>query len=44
VLGWRLVFEDSSAFPNPVSIFSLSSGERQYAGQGIRAFYVFERP
>jgi hypothetical protein len=44
MLGWRLVFEDSSAFPNPVSIFSLSSGERQYAGQGIRAFYVFERP
>ena len=39
--GWYLAFEDSSAFPNPVSLFSVSVDESRYASRQSRIFFVF---
>jgi hypothetical protein len=41
--GWYLAFEDSSAFPNPVSLFSVSVGENRYASRQSRIFFVYCR-
>lgn len=39
--GWFLAFEDSSAFPNPVSVFSVSVDESRYASRQSRIFFVY---
>ena len=41
--GWYLSFEDSSTFPNPVSLFSVSVGGRLYASHQSRVFFVYCR-
>jgi len=41
--GWYLAFEDSSAFPNPVSLFSVSVDESRYASRQSRIFFVYCR-
>ena len=41
--GWYLTFEDSSAFPNPVSLFSVSAGGSLYASHQSRVFFVYCR-
>ena len=41
--GWYLAFEDSSAFPNPVSLFSVSAGGGLYASYESRVFFVYCR-
>lgn len=41
--GWTLVFEDSCPFPNPVSIFSVSSKGADYASRESRVFFVYSR-
>ncbi len=41
--GWTLVFEDSCPFPNPVSIFSVSSKGADYASRASRIFFVYSR-
>ena len=41
--GWNLAFEDSSGFPNPVSIFSVSVDESLYAARKSRVFFVYCR-
>jgi len=41
--GWHLVFEDSSAFPNPVSLFSVSERGNLYASSQSRVFFVYCR-
>jgi hypothetical protein len=41
--GWYLAFEDSSVFPNPVSVFSVSVSERRYASRRSRIFFVYRR-
>ena len=41
--GWYLTFEDSSAFPNPVSLFSVSAGGSLYASRQSRMFFVYCR-
>jgi len=41
--GWYLAFEDSSAFPNPISLFSVSVDESRYASHLLRVFFVYCR-
>ncbi len=41
--GWYMAFEDSSAFPNPVSLFSVSVDESRYASEQSRIFFVYCR-
>ena len=41
--GWFPAFEDSSAFPNPVSLFSVSVYESRYASRQSRIFFVYCR-
>jgi hypothetical protein len=41
--GWYQAFEDSSAFPNPVSLFSVSVDENRYASRQSRIFFVYCR-
>ena len=41
--GWYPVFEDSSSFPNPVSLFSVSVNEIIYASRQSRIFFVYCR-
>ncbi len=43
-LGWRQVFADTAAMPRPVSLFSLSPAELEYASRQTRIFYVYARP
>lgn len=43
MVGWYPVFEDSSSFPNPVSIFSVSVGGHIYASRQSRVFFVYCR-
>ncbi|MBN2608342.1 MAG: DUF2079 domain-containing protein [Candidatus Fermentibacteraceae bacterium] len=43
-LGWRSVFEDTVAMPRPISIFSLSPGDLEYASRQLRVFFVYTRP
>ncbi|MEN8208831.1 MAG: hypothetical protein ABFR50_06235, partial [Candidatus Fermentibacteria bacterium] len=40
---WYLAFEDSSEFPNPVSLFTLSAGGNLYASRQSRVFFVYRR-
>lgn len=41
--GWYKAFEDSSSFPNPVSLFSVSGDGRLYASRQSRVFFVYCR-
>ncbi len=41
--GWYQVFEDSSDFPNPVSLFSVSEDGNLYASRQSRVFFVYCR-
>ncbi|MCD4848421.1 MAG: hypothetical protein K8R76_09530 [Candidatus Aegiribacteria sp.] len=41
--GWYQVFEDSSEFPNPVSLFSVSEDGSLYASRQSRVFFVYCR-
>jgi hypothetical protein len=43
-LGWRLVFADTTYMPRPVSVFSLSPSDLEYASRRTRVFYVYRRP
>jgi len=43
-LGWTRVFADTAAMPRPVSLFSLSPAELEYASRKTRIFYVYARP
>jgi hypothetical protein len=43
-LGWTLVFADTTAMPRPVSLFSMSSSDLEYASHQLRIFYVYARP
>lgn len=40
-LGWRSVFEDTVYMPRPVSLFSLSPSDLEYASRQLRIFYVY---
>lgn len=40
-LGWIPVFEDTLHMPGPVSVFSLSPSDLEYASRELRVFYVY---
>jgi hypothetical protein len=43
-LGWTPVFADTLAMPRPMSLFSLSTSDLEYASHQLRIFYVYARP
>ena len=42
-LGWKLAFADSAAMARPMSLFSLSPRDLDYASRELRVFYVYAR-
>lgn len=43
-LEWQPVFADTAEMPRPVSVFSLSPSDLEYASRRLRVFYVYRRP